>query len=314
MKITPALVTVVIDTENLTKKFGNLTAVESLTLHVNDGEVFGFLGPNGAGKTTTVRMLCCLISKTSGSAKIGNYEVGNRADQQKIRRMIGLLTENVGLYEELSAYDNLDFYGRFYKLDAQKRKEQIEYLLKMLGLWEKRNTAAGTFSKGMKQKLAIARALIHDPQVLFLDEPTASLDPEASKTVRDFILELKKEKRTIFLNTHLLDEAEKICDRVGILKTRLIATGTPQELRRRLSGRKIKVQLQRVDDLIVEAVKKIGFQISEATNNSLLIDVSDPEKENPAILKAIEGVGGHVQFVTEVGSTLEDVYLKIVRG
>ena len=166
----------------------------------------------------------------------------------------------------------------------------------------------------MKQKLAIARALIHDPQVLFLDEPTASLDPEASKTVRDFILELKKEKRTIFLNTHLLDEAEKICDRVAILKTRLIATGTPQELRRSLSGRKIKVQLQRVDDLIVEAVKKIGFQISEVTNNSLLIDVNDPEKENPAILKAIEGAGGHVQFVTEVGSTLEDVYLKIVRG
>ena len=166
-----------IETEGLTKKFGDLTAVDSLTLHVNDGEVFGFLGPNGAGKTTTIRMLCCLISKTSGTARIGNYEVGNSADQQKIRRMVGLLTENVGLYEELSAYDNLDFYGRFYKLDEQKRKERIEYLLKMLGLWEKRNVAAGTFSKGMKQKLAIARALIHDPQVLFLDEPTASLDP-----------------------------------------------------------------------------------------------------------------------------------------
>jgi len=303
-----------IDTENLTKKFGNLTAVESLTLHVNDGEVFGFLGPNGAGKTTTVRMLSCLISKTSGTARIGNYEVGNSADQQKIRRMIGLLTENVGLYEELSAYDNLDFYGRFYKLDEQKRKQQIEYFLKMLGLWEKRNEAAGTFSKGMKQKLAIARALIHDPQVLFLDEPTASLDPEAAKTVRDFILELKKEKRTIFLNTHLLDEAEKICDRVAILKTRLIATGTPQELRRSLSGRKIKVQLQRVDNVIVEAIKKIGFQVSEITDNSLVIDVSDPEKENPAILKAIEAAGGHVQFVTEFGSTLEDVYLKLVRG
>ena len=184
-----------IETDSLTKRFGDLTAVDSLTLHVNDGEVFGFLGPNGAGKTTAVRMLCCLISKTSGTAKIGDYEVGNNADQQKIRRMVGLLTENVGLYEELSAYDNLDFYGRFYKLDAQKRKEQIEYLLKMLGLWERRNEAAGTFSKGMKQKLAIARALIHDPQVLFLDEPTASLDPEASKTVRDFILELKKEKK-----------------------------------------------------------------------------------------------------------------------
>jgi ABC-2 type transport system ATP-binding protein len=303
-----------IDTESLTKKFGDLTAVDSLTIHVEDGEVFGFLGPNGAGKTTTVRMLCCLISKSSGSARIGNYEVGNSGDQQKIRRMIGLLTENVGLYEELSAYDNLDFYGRFYKLDEQRRKEQIEYLLKMLGLWERRNEAAGTFSKGMKQKLAIARALIHDPQVLFLDEPTASLDPEAAKTVRDFILELKKEKRTIFLNTHLLDEAEKICDRVAILKTQLIATGTPQELRRSLSGRKIKVQLQRVDNVIVEAIKKIGFQVSEITDKSLVIDVNDPEKENPAILKTIEAAGGHVQFVTEIGSSLEDVYLKLVRG
>ncbi len=303
-----------IDTANLTKKFGDLTAVDNLTLHVDEGEVFGFLGPNGAGKTTTVRMLCCLISKTSGTAKIGNYDVGNSADQQKIRRMIGLLTENVGLYEELSAYDNLDFYGRFYRLDVQKRKEQIQYLLKMLGLWERRNEAAGTFSKGMKQKLAIARALIHDPQVLFLDEPTASLDPEASKIVRDFILELKKEKRTIFLNTHLLDEAEKICDRVAILNTRLIAIGTPQELRRQLSGRKIKVQLQRVDNVIVEAVKKIGFQVSEITDKSIVIDVSDPEKENPAILKVIEVAGGPVQFVTEIGSSLEDVYLKLVRG
>jgi ABC-2 type transport system ATP-binding protein len=302
-----------IDTDGLTRKFGDLTAVDNLTLHVDDGEVFGFLGPNGAGKTTTVRMLCCLISKTSGTARIGDYDVGNKADQQKIRRMVGLLTENVGLYEELSAYDNLDFYGRFYRLNEQKRKERIQYLLKMLGLWEKKDRPAGTFSKGMKQKLAIARSLIHDPQVLFLDEPTASLDPEASKTVRDFVLELKKEKRTIFLNTHLLDEAEKICDRVAILKTRLIAIGTPQELRRKLSGRKIKVQLQKVDNVIVEAVKKVGFQVSEVTDNSLVIDVTDPEKENPAILKAIEAAGGHMLFVTEIGSSLEDIYLKLVR-
>ncbi len=303
-----------IDTENLTKKFGDLTAVDKLTLHVDDGEVFGFLGPNGAGKTTTVRMLACLISKTSGTAKIGDYEVGKRADQQKIRRMVGLLTENVGLYEELSAYDNLDFYGRFYKLDSQKRKEQIERLLKMLGLWEKRDKGAGTFSKGMKQKLAIARALIHDPQVLFLDEPTSGLDPQASKVVRDFILDLKKEKRTIFLNTHLLDEAERICDRVAILKTRLITIGAPLELRRSLSGRKVKIQLQHVDNVIVETVKKIGFAVSEITDNSIVIDVGDPEKENPAILRAIETAGGNVQFVTEVSSSLEDVYLKVVKG
>ncbi len=300
-----------IDTENLTKKFGSMTAVDSVTLHVDEGEVFGFLGPNGAGKTTTVRMLACLISKSSGDAKIGDYEIANKADQPKIRRMIGLLTENVGLYDELSAYDNLDFYGRYYKLGEQKRKERIAYLLKLLELWEKKDVAAGTFSKGMKQKLAIARSLIHDPEVLFLDEPTANLDPEASKTVRDFILELKKEKRTIFLNTHMLDEAERICDRVAILKTKLITTGSPQDLRRSLSRRKVKVQLTVANDIIIDSVKKMGYGIDEVSTNSLTINVGDPEKENPAILRSIQNAGGNVVFVTEVGSSLEDVYLKL---
>ena len=303
-----------IDTESLTKKFGDATAVESVTLHVDEGEVFGFLGPNGAGKTTTVRMLACLVSKSSGRATIGDYEIANTSDEPKIRRMIGLLTENVGLYEELSAYDNLDFYGRYYKLAEQRRKDRIEYLLKLLELWEKKDAAAGTFSKGMKQKLAIARALIHDPEVLFLDEPTANLDPEASKTVRDFILELKKEKRTIFLNTHLLDEAERICDRVAILKTRLITIGSPQELRHSLSGRAVRVQLQHVNDSVVSSVKKMGYQIGEVTANSIVISLKDPESENPAILRAIQGAGGNVVFVTEVGSSLEDVYLKLVKG
>jgi ABC-2 type transport system ATP-binding protein len=300
-----------IDTENLTKDYGKLKAVDNVTLHVEEGEVFGFLGPNGAGKTTTVRMLACLISKTSGKARIGDYDVGT--DDQKIREMIGLLTENVGLYDELSAYDNLEFYGRFYKLGLQKRKEQIEYFLKLLGLWEKRGQAAGTFSKGMKQKLAIARALIHDPKVLLLDEPTANLDPEASKTVRDFILDLKKQKRTIFLNTHLLDEAERICDRVAILKTKLIAEGRPQDLRRSVSARRIKFQVREVNDTMVTAVKKLGFQVEETTSSNLLIDVNDPEKENPIILRQIAAVGAEVQFITEVSSSLEDVYLKLVK-
>jgi ABC-2 type transport system ATP-binding protein len=303
-----------IETENLTKKFGIVTAVDSVTLRVDEGEVFGFLGPNGAGKTTTVRMLACLVAKSSGSATIGDYEIASKADQPKIRKMIGLLTEHVGLYEELSAYDNLDFYGRFYKLGEQKRKERIEYLLKMLGLWDKKDAAAGTFSKGMKQKLAIARALIHDPEVLFLDEPTANLDPEASKTVRDFILELKKEKRTIFMNTHLLDEAERICDRVAILKTRLITVGSPEELRSSLPGRKVKIQLQQVNDAIISSVKGMAYQIGEVTANSIVINLKDPEKENPAILRSIQSAGGNVVFVTEVGSSLEDVYLKLVKG
>ena len=303
-----------IDTEGLTKKFGSVTAVDSVTLHVDDGEVFGFLGPNGAGKTTTVRMMACLVSKSSGRATIGDYEIASKADQPKIRKMVGLLTENVGLYEELSAYDNLDFYGRFYKLGEQKRKERIEYLLKLLELWDKKDASAGTFSKGMKQKLAIARSLIHDPEVLFLDEPTANLDPEASKTVRDFILELKKERRTIFLNTHLLDEAERICDRVAILKTKLLTIGSPDELRHSLIGRRVKVQLQHVDDAVISSVKKMGYQVGEATANSIVIDLKDPEEENPAILRSIQGAGGKIVYVTEVGSSLEDVYLKLVKG
>jgi len=302
-----------IETENLTKKFGDMTAVDSVTLHVVEGEVFGFLGPNGAGKTTTVRMLCCLISKTSGVARIGEYEVGNNADSLKIRKMIGFVPDNVGLYESLSAYDNLDFYGKLYDCNETQRKENIERFLKMLGLWEKRDVSAGTFSKGMKQKLAIARSLIHDPKVLFMDEPTANLDPESSKTVRDFILKLKKEKKTIFLNTHNLDEAQKICDRIAILNTKLMALGTPQELERSVSGRKTVIQLEQTSDLIMTALKKVTARNIAVDGNKLTIDVVDPEKENVAIVDAIVRAGGHVQSVIVVGSTLEDAYLNLVR-
>ncbi|HXW94431.1 MAG TPA: ABC transporter ATP-binding protein [Nitrososphaerales archaeon] len=304
-----------IETKNLTRKFGDLTAVDDLTLRVDEEEVFGFLGPNGAGKTTTIRMLACLISKTSGTATVGDYDIGNGADQQKIRRIIGLVPDNVGLYEELTAYKNLDFYGRYYKVEENRRRERIEYFLKMLGLWEKRDVAAGTFSKGMKQKLAIARALVHDPEVLFLDEPTANLDPEAAKTVRDFILDLKKEKKTIFLNTHNLDEAQRICDRIAILNTKLMALGTPAELERSTSGRRITVQLESVNDLIVSAAKRAGAgDVEVVGGNRLVITVGNPEKENPDILSAILGAGGRIQFVTEVNSTLEEVYLKLVKG
>lgn len=303
-----------IDVEHITKKFGDFTAVDDLSFHVGEGEVFGFLGPNGAGKTTTVRMLAGLISKTSGTASIGEYDIGNPVDRQNIRRIVGLLPENVGLYEELSAYQNLDVYGRFYKMSKDHRQERIEYFLKMLGLWDQRNARAGTFSKGMKQKLAIARALIHDPQVLFLDEPTANLDPEASKTVRDFILELKKENRTIFLNTHLLDEANRICDRVGILKTKLLALDTPNNLKESLGGMKTVVQLEMINDEIIWAVEKLKPGQFSINGNQLIIEVSDPERENPQILRSIIGAGGGVQLVTQVGSSLEDVYLKFVRG
>jgi ABC-2 type transport system ATP-binding protein len=302
-----------IETENLTRKFGDLIAVDAVTFRVEEGEVFGFLGPNGAGKTTTVRMLCCLISKTSGKASIGDYDVGKDSDALKIRKLIGLVPDNIGLYDDLSAYDNLDFYGKLYDCTEAQRKENIQRFLTMLGLWEKKDVAVGTFSKGMKQKLGIACALVHDPKVLFMDEPTANLDPESAKTVRDFILDLKKEKRTIFLNTHNLDEAQKICDKIAILNTKLMAVGTPEELERSASGRKTVVQLVQVSDAILAALRKLPVRNMAVEGNKLTFDVMDPEKENVAIVDAIYGAGGHVQTVTVVGSTLEEAYIKLVR-
>jgi ABC-2 type transport system ATP-binding protein len=302
-----------IETTNLTKKFGDLTAVDGVTLRVEEGEVFGFLGPNGAGKTTTVRMLCCLISMTSGGATIAGYEVGKDADALKIRGLIGFVPDNVGLYDDLSAYDNLDFYGKLYDRTESQRKENIQRFLTLLGLWEKRDVAVGTFSKGMKQKLGIACALVHDPKVLFMDEPTANLDPESAKTVRDFILDLKKEKRTIFLNTHNLDEAQKICDKIAILNTKLMAVGTPEELERSASGRTTIVQLVQVSDAILATLRKLQVRNMVVEGNKLTFDVVDPEKENVAIVDAIYAAGGHVQTVTVVGSTLEEAYLKLVR-
>jgi ABC-2 type transport system ATP-binding protein len=302
-----------IETENLTRKFGDRTAVDSVTLKVDQGEVFGFLGPNGAGKTTTVRMLCCLISKTSGEARIAEYDVGKKSDSTKIRRIIGLVPDSVGLYDSLTAYENLDYYGKLYKCPEPRRKENIERLLRMMGLWERKDATAVTFSKGMKQKLAIARALVHDPEVLFMDEPTANLDPESAKTVREFILELKKEKKTIFLNTHNLDEAQRVCDRIGILNTKLMAVGTPQELEYSVGARKTVIELDEVNEAILNALDGLSPGRVTRDGSRLTVELTDPNRENPAIVRAIVQAGGNVRSVTIAASSLEDAYLKLVR-
>ena len=302
-----------VETEGLTRKFGSLTAVDNLTLRVEKGEIFGLLGPNGAGKTTTVRMLCCLISKTSGAARIGDFEIGDEKNALKIRRIIGLVPDNVGLYESLTAYENLDYYGTLYRRRDVQRKESNEYFLKLLGLWKKRDVLAGTFSKGMKQKLAIARALVHDPEILFMDEPTANLDPESAKTVREFILDLKKEKKTIFLNTHNLDEAQRLCDRIGILNTKLMAVGTPEELERSVHGRKTVIQLRLVTNAVLDALKKLGVRNLVAEGNRLIVEVTKPEEENPDMIDAIVAAGGRIESVNVLSSTLEEAYLNLVR-
>jgi len=302
-----------INIENLTKKFGEISAVEGLTFQVEEGEVFGFLGPNGAGKTTTIRMLCCLISKTSGEATIGDYHIGKAIDSLQIRKMIGLVPDNVGLYDDLTAFENLDFYGKLYECPERRRRENIERFLKMLDLWERKDTRAGSFSKGMKQKLALARALVHEPKILFMDEPTANLDPESAKTVRDFIMELKKQGRTIFLNTHNLDEAQRVCDRIGIIKKTLLTIGTPEQLRESLSKPKTVIRLAQVTDSMLSTLRTVIPNKIEVSDKKLLIDVTDPDKENPAIIAAITSTGGQVREVTQIVPSLEDVYLQIVK-
>jgi ABC-2 type transport system ATP-binding protein len=301
-----------IDIKNLTKKFAEITAVEDLTFQVEKGEIFGFLGPNGAGKTTTMRMLCCLISKTSGEAQIAGYNIGRAADALRIRKMIGLVPETVGLYEELSAYENLDFYGRLYECPEPVRKENIEYYLRLLGLWDRKNRPIGDYSKGMRQKVAIARALIHDPSMLFLDEPTANLDPESSRVVRNFILTLKQKGKTIFLNTHNLAEAQKICDRIGIIRTKLLVINSPEQLEKSVWGSKTVIHLEAVNDAILAAVRNLHPKGVGQEGNKIIVDVDNPQKENPDLAKAIVMSGGRIQSMAQLNPGLEETYMKVI--
>ena len=302
-----------IEMRGLSRSFGNNRVVSNLNLKINEGEVFGFLGPNGAGKTTTVRMLACLIRPTEGTAILDGKDIRNENDAMSIRREIGMLTESPGLYDTLSAQRNLEFYAKLYDVPEAMRKERIEHYLKMLGLWEKRSEPVGGFSKGMKQKMAIARCLLHEPKVLFLDEPTSGLDPEASRVVRDFILELKGEGRTIFLCTHNLDEADRICDRIGLFKGSLLGVDTPSRLKNDLYGRSITVQLKDVPAAIVEGVKALPFVKNlEVQGNHLTMNVSAPEQDNPALMRSLISLGADVQFVYENKHSLEDVYFKVM--
>jgi ABC-2 type transport system ATP-binding protein len=306
-----------IQTEQLTKTFlvrrggTPIRAVQELTLEVREGEVFGFLGPNGAGKTTTVRMLTSLISPTSGRAFIGKLQIGK--DDQKIRRSVGILTETPGMYERLSAEKNLSIFARLY--DVPDVPGQVEKYLRMLGLWGRRMDEVGSFSKGMRQKLAIARALLHEPQVLFLDEPTSGLDPESAKIVRDFIEELKTEGRTIFICTHNLDEADRLCDRIGIFKSRLIVIDTPEKLRQKLYGRRVVFHLRSLDPGWVDLLKEYDFihEIQPA-DNRLVVSLDDPETQDPVLVRRLVEAGAEIQFVGELRHSLEDIYLQTIQS
>ncbi|MFN2172727.1 MAG: ABC transporter ATP-binding protein [Candidatus Promineifilaceae bacterium] len=298
-----------IRTNGLSKRFGDFTAVDNLTLEIDSGEVFGFLGPNGAGKTTTVRMLTCLIEPSAGQASVLGYQVGQ--EDQQIRRSVGLLTETPGHYDRLSAWQNLTIYARLYEVEQVER--QVEKYLRLLDLWERRQDPAGSFSKGMRQKLAIARTLLHEPQVLFLDEPTAGLDPQAAHLIREFIEELKEEGRTIFICTHNLDEADRLCDRVAVFKQNLRVVDAPANLRRQVYGRRISIQLaQRAADFsdLITAVR--GLREVETNDYTLAFNTENPETDNPDVIRQLVQAGADIQFVNEEKHTLEEVYLNLI--
>jgi ABC-2 type transport system ATP-binding protein len=304
----------VIRTEKLTKRFGSLVAVDGLDLEVREGEVFGFLGPNGAGKTTTLRLLCALIGATSGTAEVAGYRLGQQDPQ--IRAAVGILTEQPGLYERQSAWDNLVFFATLYGLDRTTAARQAEHFLRLMGLWDRRLEAVVTFSRGMKQKMAIARAALHEPRVIFLDEPTTGLDPDAAKTVREFIVAVRGEGRTVFLCTHNLDEADRLCDRIAFFRQSVIRIDTPDHLRADLYGRATEIRLTpspRAEDLVrVQAVE--GVREAHLENGSIVVSASDPLRTNPQLIRTLVEGGAQIAYVVERKVHLEDVYLSIVEG
>lgn len=302
-----------IETAGLTRWFNGIPAVDGLNLEVGEGEVFGLLGPNGAGKTTTVRMLACLIRPTSGHAYVCGRDVWNKNDAREIRKNVGMLTEMSGFYDGLSVYKNLFFYSDMYHVNRQKAKENIDHYLKLFDLYGSRNSCIGGFSKGMRQKLALIRCLVHEPCLLFLDEPTSGLDPESARTVREFILELKKEGRTVLLCTHNLDEAERLCDHIGILNKHILNTGTPQGLRYSAYGREFVIKLERLEKPVLNTLCNMDtVKRLERRGDRLVMEVENPENDNADIINGIVQAGGRIQYVTELKHSLEDVYMKML--
>jgi ABC-2 type transport system ATP-binding protein len=299
--------------EGLHKDFGRVTAVHDLSFSVGDGEIFGLLGPNGAGKTTTVRMLAGLIAPTAGSATVNGQSLGEGS--QRIRALTGILTESPGLHDKLTARQNLAFYGKLYGLRGAALNGAVERYLGVVGMLPWADRRVDGFSKGMRQKIAIARALLHEPEVIYLDEPTSGLDPAAAKTVRDFIDSLRSLGRSIVICTHNLDEAERLCDRIGIMQGRLLRVDTPAALRRRGRAATVRVELNGgggPESFLGMLAALPGVVAAQPHDASLLVELADPSRETPDLVIALVNAGARITSVREEAATLEEVYLHLV--
>jgi len=302
-----------IEATGLTKRFDGLVAVADLTLSVAGGEILVLLGPNGAGKTTTVRMLAAILRPTRGRAVVAGHDVV--AEPAAVRRSVGLLTEYPGLYRRMRGGEYLDFFGRLYGLDGPTRRRRARQLLEQFGMpeaWERR---IGEYSKGMQQKMALARAMLHDPAVLLLDEPTSAMDPHSAKLVRDAILSLRDQRRAILVCTHNLAEAEILADRIAIIRQgRLVALGTPAQLKRQLVGPPLmELRINGRADVALSLVRGLA-RVVDRGDGWIRYETETPETTNPRLLRALIEAGVDVVALNERERSLETVYLRVVEG
>ncbi len=302
-----------IETKDMTRYFGDLCAVNKVSLQVPSGTIFGFLGPNGAGKTTTLRLLLGLLEINGGAATVLGYDVARQADA--IREHTGVLLEHDGLYQRLSVNDNLEFFGRIYHLDKATRQARVRELLEHLGLWERRNDSVKQLSKGLKQKVAVARALLHRPHLLFLDEPSASLDPVAAVALREDIQSLaRKEGTTVFLTTHNLAEAEKVCDVVGVIrKGQLIAVGTPAKLRARTGKLTAEIYGRGFSDQAMAALRTLPQVDSVLLHNDHLQVELEPGAETAPLVSLLVHEGAEVEEVRKGQGSLEEAFVTLMQ-
>ncbi len=302
-----------ISTQDLSKQFDQFWAVDGVDLQVDSGQVLALLGPNGAGKTTTVRMLTSVLTPTRGVALIAGYDVVTHP--AKVRASVGVLTEQHGLYNRMPAYEYLDFFGKLYGLDPHRRRSRIENLLENFGLQDDRRKRLGEYSKGMRQKLALARALLHEPPVLLLDEPTSAMDPESARLVRELIRGLRSESRALIICTHNLAEAEELADKIAIIRRgKIIARGSPSALKQTLLGpAEYEVRLAAaLDGKILQLPD--GAVLSTTGAHLIRYRTGNPNQVNPIILKYLLKEGLKVVSLQEVPRNLEQVYLSAINA
>ncbi|MBE0688607.1 MAG: ABC transporter ATP-binding protein [Anaerolineae bacterium] len=300
-----------IEAFELSKTFGDFLAVDTVSLNVPDGTVLALLGPNGAGKTTIVRMLTSVLTPTSGSARVAGYDV--RRQPELVRAHVGVLTEQHGLYERMRALDYLDFFGRVYGLDPAERKRRAVSLMERFGLEDVLNKRLGEFSKGMKQKLALTRAMLHNPPVLLLDEPTSAMDPQSARLVRDAVIELQRDARAFLITTHNLSEAQQLAHQIAIIRHgRIIASGSFETLAQRIEGDPL-MELRIIGEINGLANDLADLvTVEDSGNDWLRYRVHDPRIVNPALVRRVTDLGLQVLTLAPLSRTLEEVYLQII--